>query len=432
MRTPEFGATNAWFNILPELPPAKMLTADVKADWAVLGAGVTGLAAARRLAEHLPDASIVLIDAERIGNGNSGRNSGFVLHCWFMGNLGKDTEALQREARLNGHGTETLRRLVRENQIECHWHDFGMLWAGAGERGDAGVRERCEGFESLGQVPRLLDKAALKKITGSGFYTSGVIADGTALMQPAAMCRGLAHTLPANVEVYENTSVTKISGHAPVRLDTRDGAFKVGGLLLCTNTFSPDLGFGRHRISAGTVFASLTRQLSDGELDEVGEEGPWGLLPGVIGGSTVRRTSDNRLLMRNGFAHLPKKRVDETSLPQMRAQHRESIAKRWPKLSKLEIVDTWGGILGGTYNRGYIFGELETGIWGSMPCNGANISRGTTSGELLADMAVGASSPLLTDQRSSPRPTLLPPEPILGLFARRRRRRMATIGQSER
>ena len=44
-----------------------------------LGAGVTGLAAARRLAELAPEARIVLLEQYRVGYGASGRNAGFII-----------------------------------------------------------------------------------------------------------------------------------------------------------------------------------------------------------------------------------------------------------------------------------------------------------------------------------------------------------------
>ena len=432
--TPNFGTGNGWFNALPDPPPARRVTGTVKADWAVVGAGVTGLAAARRLAEHLPDKHILLVEAERVGGGTSGRNSGFLLHCNFMRATGhgNDPETLFRDARLHAHGVETLRHLVGKNQIECQWHEFGMLWAGAGELGDEGVHDRANGLEMLGHEARPLDRAALAGLTGTDFYTSGVIADGTVLVQPAALCRGLARTLPNNVDVYEQTPVVEINRGRPLRLTVADGEIETDGLVLCTNTFSPALGFGRNRMAPGALFASLTRPLSGAELDAVGDAGPWGIVPGVVGGSTVRRTTDNRILMRNGFSYLPGQRIEAATLVEMRAQHRASIAKRWPGLAGVEIVDTWGGIVGSTRNGGHIFGRLDDGIWGSIACNGANLARGTTAGGLLADMIVGAGSELLDIQLSVPKPAWLPPEPILGFFARRRRRKMAAIGESER
>ena len=49
------------------------------ARWVIVGAGFTGLAAARQLAAHFPDDSILLIDAQEVGFGTSGRNAGFAI-----------------------------------------------------------------------------------------------------------------------------------------------------------------------------------------------------------------------------------------------------------------------------------------------------------------------------------------------------------------
>ena len=130
-RTPDLGKTNGWFNTLEPMAKPRQVKGTVRTDWVVLGAGVTGLSATRHLAEQKPNDRILLIEAERIGRGNSGRNSGFALHAWFHGALDDpaELEHAHRIGRLSAGGVEILRRLVRENQIECAWHDFGMLWA---------------------------------------------------------------------------------------------------------------------------------------------------------------------------------------------------------------------------------------------------------------------------------------------------------------
>lgn len=69
---PKYDRQNAWLEILPPLPPATMLEGAIEADHVVVGGGFGGLAAARRLAELNPAASIVLIEADRIGNNAAG------------------------------------------------------------------------------------------------------------------------------------------------------------------------------------------------------------------------------------------------------------------------------------------------------------------------------------------------------------------------
>jgi len=432
-KLPDLGDSCGWFNVLEAPPPSRTISGREKADWVVVGAGVTGLAAARRLAEHKPEAKILLLDAARIGNSNSGRNSGFALHCWFMGAKGyaNDPETLYREARLNAAGAETLRRQVRENQIACNWHDFGMLWAAAGPAGEAGVADRQSGFGLLDQKYETLDGAALQRLTGSPFYTRGVRAQGTALVNPAAMCRGLANTLPANVTVYDAMPVTGLRRGRPHVLSVPGGEIETPNLILCTNTFSPGIGVAKNRMAGVSNFASLTRELTDDELKEVGGEGPWGILPGVTGGSTVRRTTDNRILIRHGARYVPEWRFRPDDFANARLEHKESIARRWPALKDVAFEHTWGGIVGTTRNRGHIFGRIDENIWGSIACNGANVAKGTNAGGLLADYIVGAESDLLRDQLSLPTPAWLPPDPILGYFVKRRRVAMMSVGAEE-
>ncbi|HDU8161588.1 FAD-dependent oxidoreductase, partial [Acinetobacter baumannii] len=71
--------TCGWYAALPPAGPAKKLIGLQKADYAIIGAGFAGLAAARRLAELKPHARIILVDAQRVAEGASGRNSGFVI-----------------------------------------------------------------------------------------------------------------------------------------------------------------------------------------------------------------------------------------------------------------------------------------------------------------------------------------------------------------
>lgn len=63
---PANDATNGWNRILPPRTPQPPLNGEQRADWAVVGAGYAGLAAARRLAENRPQDRIVLLEAGSI------------------------------------------------------------------------------------------------------------------------------------------------------------------------------------------------------------------------------------------------------------------------------------------------------------------------------------------------------------------------------
>ena len=430
MQLPNNAATNGWYNVLPDPAPAKQVSGTIRAPYVVLGAGVTGLSAARQLATHLPDEEIVLIEAERIGFGTSGRNSGGALASFFHGDEPLNNPELSAaHARLCTGGLNILRKLVKENEIECGWHDWGKLHVSAGAEGDASINGLVQGYETLGIEAKELNADEVAAVTGSTFYTAGLKVEATGLMNPAAMCRGLGETLPSNVTLYENTPVHRLERGQPSRLITAHGEVIADHLIMCTNVFSPALGFSKSDMVPVVAYASLTRPMTALEPAEIGgDANGFGLLPAAHGGSTVRRTPEGRILMRNSFGYGPGDTSNTDMLARARANHIESIKKRWPKLQDfemgLEIEHTWGGVLGVTRNTGHVFGQLEKGIWGSIGCNGANVARGTMSGALIADMIVGNTSDLLSDQQSVPRPKWLPPDPFRKMGARHRMKKM--------
>ena len=430
MQLPNNAATNGWYNVLPNPAPVRQLSGTIRVPYVVLGAGVTGLSAARQLATHLPEEQIVLIEAERVGFGTSGRNSGFVLDSFFHGDEPlKNPELSGAHMRLCTGGLEILRNLVKENGIECGWHDWGKLHVSAGSEGDADLKGFIEGYETLGIQAQELDADEVAAVTGSTFYTAGLKVEGTGLMNPAAMCRGLGETLPPNVALYENTPVHRLERGQPSRLITEHGEVIADQVIMCTNVFSPALGFSKSDMVPVVAYASLTRPMTGLEQTEIGgDRNGFGLLPAAYGGSTVRRTPDGRILMRNSFGYGPGDTSNSEMLARARANHIESINKRWPKLQDfemgLEIEHTWGGLLGVTRNSGHVFGQIQKGIWGSIGCNGANVARGTMSGALIADMIVGSSSDLLSDQQSVPRPKWLPPDPLRKFVAHHRMRKI--------
>jgi NADPH-dependent 2,4-dienoyl-CoA reductase/sulfur reductase-like enzyme len=78
-KLPADDTTNGWSRILPPRTPEAPLQGDLRADWVVVGAGLAGLAATRRLAENRPEDKIVLLEAQEVGEGAAGRNSGFAI-----------------------------------------------------------------------------------------------------------------------------------------------------------------------------------------------------------------------------------------------------------------------------------------------------------------------------------------------------------------
>ena len=77
MGRPLSGARALWADTAPAAASRGALTGDVEVDVAVVGAGFTGLWTAHYLAEADPSLRIVVLEAETVGFGASGRNGGW-------------------------------------------------------------------------------------------------------------------------------------------------------------------------------------------------------------------------------------------------------------------------------------------------------------------------------------------------------------------
>ena len=69
----------SWINDLNPRTNIQTLTSDLSCEWLVVGAGYTGLSAARKLGQLYPNRKILLVDAQLAGEGASSRNSGYLV-----------------------------------------------------------------------------------------------------------------------------------------------------------------------------------------------------------------------------------------------------------------------------------------------------------------------------------------------------------------
>jgi glycine/D-amino acid oxidase-like deaminating enzyme len=96
------------------------------------------------------------------------------------------------------------------------------------------------------------------------------------------------------------------------------------------------------------------------------------------------------------------------------------VRKRFPRLDKLEFEHTWAGVFCMTRNYASYFGRLEQGVFAALGYCGVGLPRGTISGKLLAEYALGFESDLIRDVQAVSGPKRLPPEPFLGIGVRAR------------
>ena len=414
-----------WYQALPPAAPVTRLKGVQKADYAVLGAGFAGLAAARRLAEHHPEARIVLVDAQRAAEGASGRNSGFVIdlpHKFALEH--PDPAHKQKLLRLNRAAIAQLDGLVQRHGIDCQWSAVGKYQGAVGERGEAFLDHFEHLMKDLGEPYRKVDHGELSAVLGTSYYRRAIFTPGGYLMQPAALVRGMADNLPDNVELLEQSPIRSLQKEGGKwRLLGDEGEIQAPTLLLGTSIFTREFGYLKNRLLPVMTFASWTRPLTDAELARYGGKLNWGLTPADHAGTTLRMTADRRILIRNSYKHVPQYggSTNDGMRRRIQADHRQAFLARYPDLAEVPFTHTWGGVYAISRNFTNFFGQLEDGVYASACDNGVGAAWGTISGTLLADLAVGAESAQLCDiQQVTGMPSLNPPEPLLGLGVRSR------------
>ncbi len=411
---------NGWLRILPDLPEAKVLTGEQTFDYAIVGAGYTGLAAARRLAELRPDKAIALVDAGRIGNNAAGRCSGFAIdqaHNIRAKSFADEIENEKTQIRLNRAGQEALRAAIEQHAIDCDWQSIGKIHGAGTEKGQQLLREFTKNLDLLGDTYTFLNKKEMRDITGIDFYREGLHTPGTMQMQPAALVRGLCQTLPENVTVYENSLITNVDYGDHKRLESSSGSLTSKSLILANNSFAAGFGFYQKHVIPLPTYASMTRELTADELSALGGERSWGIIPAHPFGSTVRRLKENRILVRNIYAYSPGHNPTEAQRLWARKKHRNSFLNRFPMLKNVEFEYTWGGTLCLSENGNPIFGELQKDVFASLCHNGVGIARGTICGKLIAEQVAGQDSELLTIMQNAGRPNKTKPQWMMRIGA---------------
>lgn len=412
-----------WYETLSAPEPSTPLHGAVQADWVVLGAGYAGLAAARRLAELQPEASIVLIDAKRVGFGASGRNSGFMVdlpHDLTSHSYTSNNDADRKIIRLCRGAIDYTRELVQRYGISCDWREQGKLHGAANERGQHALTDFAKGLSALDEPYSLLDAKQMKAVTGSDFYQAGLLAPGAVLVQPAALSRGLGQTLPENVTLFEESPVLNIEIGKPHTLTTAKGCIRAPKMVLANNAYASNfdqLGL-KNRLLPVYTYASMTRPLTAQEQVLLGGDESWGLIPADPLGTTVRRLADGRICVRNSFTFNPDVHASASTLKRVLKAHHKSFERRFPMLPEVSFEYTWGGALCLARNAGSEFGEIAPGVFSAVCCNGLGLTRSTISGKLIAEYALGIESDLLNIMLEQPKPNRNPPEPLLGIGVR--------------
>ncbi|WP_287055418.1 FAD-binding oxidoreductase [Mesorhizobium sp.] len=395
---------------------------DVACDCLVIGGGWMGLHAARRFAELNPQSSVVLVDAGRIGNNASGRCMGFVIdlaHNPRKRDFVEDIKGNKEELFVNLDGIAYIRSAVEEHGVDCDWDAQGKYHSAATAHGVEDLHRFSEALDKLGQNYSWVETPEIQAITGSKHYIKALHHPGTVLVQPAKYLKNATRSLPANVTVHENTPIVAVQFGVPKHIcETSAGTIRASKVIICASGYLTKFGFFDNRAIPLYTFASMTRQLTESELARVGKKEAYGLIPADSFGTTVRRTIDNRLFLRNVYSYATDFKTTTQDVMRARVQQQIAFERRWPELSSIGFEASWGGLLTLAQNGGMVFGELAEKVYGAAFCNGTGVARGAAFGKAVAELAAGHSSPVIDILKTRASPSKPYPRPVTAMGVR--------------
>jgi len=409
-------STCSWINDLPLRTNIKSLQSNEDSEWLIIGAGYTGLSAARKLGQLYPNQKIILVDAQLAGEGASGRNSGYLvdttLNDGFTSN--KDLDNYKKKTDIYNLGINVVKKFINDYQVDCDWNECGKYFASSKKEDEKILRNFSDTLKKLGFTHNLLSNNELSKRLGTNFYNVALYTKGGVLLHPGKLVRAMIDVLPKNVCLYENSSLLSWSETKDIiSCKFKNGRVITKKIIFATNGFLKSLGIKSNYNFPITLTASMTRPLTDDEFKSIGQPKEWGVLPIRPMGATIRMTKDRRILIRNtAEVHNPFK-MSESDLNKRSINQKIGIKKRFPQLPENIVKSSWSGVVSRTRNSSQIFEKIDNNIFAAGCYNGSGIGVGTLFGEQIAIKATHENSKEIKTIEARRKPTWLPPNPFL-------------------
>lgn len=380
----------------------------VEADVCIIGGGFAGLATAMSLMER-GQRSVVLLEAETVGHGASGRNGGFVFGGYSLGERELAGAAGVEQARklyqLTLEAVATIRRRIARYGIACDAVNGGIYLANWFNNGRILDDHQRFMADTLGVEWQRVSRADFAEHARSERYFGALYEENAFHFHPLKYAQGLAGALAASgVGVHEQSRVTRIAqapatsaahaagavGHAGAagargggwRIMTAEGEVRAREVVVCCGGYIERL----YPRLAGAILPIATYVMA---TEPLGSRLPTALATEAAIYDTrfafdyYRPLPDSRLLWGGRIA------VRERSAADVARLLRGDMLKVYPQLAGARIDYAWSGMMSYGRHKMPQLGRLPEGIWYGMGFGGHGVAPTTLSGEVLAAALTG-------------------------------------------
>lgn len=396
-------APSFWLDQLGPRPSRPALTGDREADVCIVGGGLTGLWTAYELKRANPGLVVVVLEAQQVGFGASGRNGG-----WVLGKISGSADAWRARG-----GADAQRAMVRAIQqtveevgavvalenIQCDWTHGGTVTVAQSDTQIARLREMVDAERrDVGEdlAWQLLDADAMAARVHVDGVRGGLYSPHCARVQPARLVDGLAAAAErAGVTIYESSRVRTIE---PGLALTKGGNVRARYVLRATEGYTADLP-GEHRALLPMNSSMIvTEPLPAQEWERIGWDGAETMLDGSHLYTYSQRTADGRIAIGGrGVPYRFGSRTDrEGPVPGRTVEElRARLISLFPSLAGVRVDRAWHGILGVSRDWCPTVGlDPVTGLGYAGGYAGEGVAATNLAGRTLRDLVLGRETDL--------------------------------------
>ncbi len=339
------------------LPPEPL-----RADIAIVGAGLAGLSTAFHVLQRWPGATVVILEADRLGAGASGRTTGMLSPGVGQSVVGLCRRLGKARARATYLATldavRAVETLITSTGLNCELAMTGQLVVA---RSPGGRRRLAQTLATLQElelpVTALDDEATAQRIRLQPLRPYPAAPPGPAALfyptagtlHPVKLLTGLlTHVRACGGELYEGARVRRIDASPDqhtVRLYTEGAQVLADQVVLATAGYTPDLGFLKGKVLPVQLQALVTEPLDAAAQAVIGWAGREGVLDARRIFGYLRLTADNRVVLGGGP---PRYRYGGSTRPGPAAPktlHTE-LMHTFPQEVVPRIQRTWTGVIG--------------------------------------------------------------------------------------
>jgi len=414
--------TPFWLDDPNRPQPQPCLTKDTSTEFLIIGGGFTGLWTALQAKEDNPGREIVLLEADEIATGASGRNGGFLdesITHGFQNGLSRWPQEFPTLLKMGTAILDTIEATSERLKIDCDYRRVGdVLMASEPYQVDE-LHEEMEIARRVGIEFEFYDRERIYEIIRSPLFIAALNRPrDSALVNPAHLAWGLRKAaLDLGVQIYEHTPVTKlVEGGNHVLATTPNGCVRAVRVALATNAFPPLLKRLSYYVVPVYDYVLMTEPLSPEQRDSIGWYGRQGISDGGRQFHYTRTTADGRILWggydavyywNNGFG--PHLETDAISFARL-ATHFFQV---FPQLEDLRFTHAWGGAIDTCSRFSPFWGTTHHGKTAYvMGYTGLGLGASRFGARVMLDILDGNKTERTALEMVRTKPTPFPPEPL--------------------